>query len=75
MKVRDNYSTYLKDFIHSETDAVALICSDKTKEENVSGSLRMYEFPEVTSAPKLQMEFSDLGKIVDAAYRFRNDGK
>ena len=48
---------------------------DKTKEENVSGSLRMYEFPEVTSAPKLQMEFSDLGKIVDAAYRFRNDGK
>ena len=39
----------------------------------VSGALRMYEFQEVTSAPKLKMEFTDLGKIVDAAYRFRND--
>ena len=46
---------------------------DKTKEETVSGALRMYEFQEVTSAPKLKMEFTDLGKIVDAAYRFRND--
>ena len=36
---------------------------DKTKEETVSGALRMYEFQEVTSAPKLKMEFTDLGKI------------
>ncbi|MEQ2910337.1 hypothetical protein [Butyricimonas faecihominis] len=46
---------------------------DKTKEESVSGVLRMYEFPEVTSDPKQKMEFIDLGKIVDATYRFRND--
>ena len=37
LKARDDYSTYLKDFIHSETDAVALICSDKTKEEKIDG--------------------------------------
>ena len=42
-------------------------------EESVSGVLRMYEFPEVTSDPKQKMEFIDLGKIVDATYRFRND--
>lgn len=46
---------------------------DKTKEESVSGVLRMYEFSEVTSAPKQKMEFIDLGKIVDATYRFRDD--
>ena len=41
--------------------------------KSVSGVLRMYEFPEVTSAPKQKMEFIDLGKIVDATYRFRDD--
>jgi len=37
LKARDDYSTYLKDFIHSETNTVALICSDKTKEEKIDG--------------------------------------
>lgn len=46
---------------------------DKTKDESVSGVLRMYEFPEITSAPVQHFEFKNMGKIVDISYRYRND--
>ena len=48
---------------------------DTTQEESVSGVFRMYDFPAQTSAPVLKQEIYHLGKIVDIAYRYKNDYK
>lgn len=48
---------------------------DTACEESVSGVLRMFDFPQQTSAPVLQQEIKQLGKIIDIAYRFKNDYK
>lgn len=48
---------------------------DTACEESVSGIFRMYDFPQQTSAPVLKQEIKQLGKIIDIAYRFKNDYK
>lgn len=46
---------------------------DTNKAENESGTMRMFDFPEVSSTPVKKYEFTNLGKIIDISYRYKRD--